>query len=151
MVGRRELRGLIEEVVRREVGATSVVRSCLRCGSSDHGRPHALTGDGNPPYVSLSYTEGLAVAAWTWAGPIGVDVERTGPPVGEFGDRRAWTRAEAILKATGEGLSRDPRDLPDMSTAPLALPDGWLGTVAVAGVDAAQVSWRAVGPAVALR
>lgn len=150
-IGRRELRVLVEEVVRRELGAdaVAVARSCPRCGSAEHGRPRVRTSHGTAPYLSLSYAGDLAVAAWTWAGPIGVDIEQTGPPVGEFGDRRAWTRTEAILKATGEGLSRDPRDLPELWTTPLALPPGWVGTVAVAGVERADFSWRTAGPATA--
>jgi 4'-phosphopantetheinyl transferase len=147
-VGRSELRLLIEDVVCRELGADAVARSCPRCGSSEHGRPRLRTG-GDPPYLSLSYTGDLAVAAWTWDGPIGVDIERVGPPVGEFGDRREWTRTEAVLKATGEGLIRDPSDLPDLWTAPLPLPPGWVGTVAVAGVENAEFSWRTAGPAAA--
>jgi hypothetical protein len=148
---RAELRRQIEALVCRELDAERLVRLCPRCGSSGHGRPRLLGRDGPVPWVSLAYGPGLAVAAWTWAGPIGVDVEPDGPPVGEFGefgDRAAWTRAEALLKATGEGLSRDPQDLPALWSAPLPLPTGWVGAVAVDhdGPGDPELSWRLTGP-----
>jgi phosphopantetheinyl transferase len=146
---RAELRRLIEAAVCRELDAERLVRLCPRCGSSGHGRPRVLGRAGPVPWVSLAYGPGLAVAAWTWAGPIGVDVEPEGPPVGEYGDRAAWTRAEALLKATGEGLSRDPHDLPELWSAPLPLSAGWVGAVAVDhdGTSDPELSWRSVGPA----
>jgi phosphopantetheinyl transferase len=137
---RDDLRRRLHDVLRAEVGAVDVVRLCPRCASAAHGRPRVVGP--HPPHVSLAYADGLAVVAWSWEGPVGIDVEREGPPVGEFGDRLGWTRAEALLKATGEGLHRDPTDLPDLPTARLALPEGYVGTVAGTGV-----SWRTAGPA----
>lgn len=134
-------------MLRAELGATRVTRLCHRCGSAAHGRPSLTVAQGTAPSVSLSYADGLALVAWTWDGPIGVDVEAEGPPVGEFGSRQEWTRTEAVLKATGEGLARDPGDLPPMWSAPLDLGPGWVATVAVAGVEEADVSWRTAGPA----
>lgn len=140
MTDRDDLRRQLHDVLRAEVGAVDVVRLCPRCASPAHGRPRVVGPD--PPHVSLAYADVLAVVAWSWDGPVGVDVEREGPPVGDFGDRLGWTRAEALLKATGEGLRRDPTDLPDLPTAQLALPEGYVGTVAGTGV-----SWRTAGPA----
>jgi 4'-phosphopantetheinyl transferase len=147
---RAELRTELEAWLCAELKVSRVVRMCPRCGSSGHGRPVVLgapRGAGGPPWVSLSYADGLGVAAWTWDGPVGVDAEVEGPAVGEFGDRSAWTHAEAVLKASGAGVARMPQDLPPMWARPLELPAGWVGTVAVAGVDDPVVTCRSVGPA----
>jgi phosphopantetheinyl transferase len=144
---REALRRSAEAVLRAELGATNLARLCPRCGSGAHGRPHLTVARGRAPSVSLSYADGLVLVAWTWDGPIGVDVEPEGPAVGEFGTRREWTRAEAVLKATGEGLSQDPGELPPMWSMPLDLGPTWVATVAVAGVAEADVSWRTAGPA----
>lgn len=140
MTSRAELRTQLHDILRSEVGARDVVRICPRCAATSHGRPRVI-GE-RPPQVSLSYAEDLAVVAWSWEGPVGIDVERDGPDVGEFGDRLTWTRTEALLKTTGEGLARDPADLPDLPTSSLTLPDGYVGTLAGRGV-----SWRSAGPA----
>lgn len=141
--GREALRALAERLLLEHTGATGVVRLCPRCGGADHGRP-LLTGAGPLPHVSLAYADGLVALAWSHDGPVGVDVEREGPPVGTYGDRKAWTRAEALLKHAGTGLAHDPRDgLPDdVPTHDLGAPDGYVGTVAGRGV-----SWRLAGPA----
>jgi ribosomal protein S27AE len=113
-------------------GIVALGRLCPRCGSSDHGRPWAR-GRGGTTYVSLAYADGIAVAAWSTVGAVGVDVERDdGRDAGVYGDLVAWTRAEAVLKATGEGLRRDPADLPDAWTTPLLdLPTGYVGHLAL--------------------
>lgn len=136
---RTMLRRLGEEILRAETGATRIVRVCPRCGSDGHGRPTAI---GSSATVSMAYATGLVAVAWSWTGPVGIDVEAAGPPVGEFGDRLSWTRTEALLKATGEGLRRDSSDLPVLPARTLDLPAGYIGTVA-----GASVSWRLAGPA----
>jgi 4'-phosphopantetheinyl transferase len=117
-------------VLREELGAAAVGRLCPRCGSAEHGRPYVRVAEGPAPAVSLSYAEGLVAVAWSWAGPVGVDVEAAGPPV-DGTERRDWTRAEAALKAGG-----------DPPLADLALPGGYVGTVA-----GREVSLRLAGPA----
>jgi hypothetical protein len=119
-----------EELLLEATGARSIGRLCRWCGSSSHGRPVAL---GTDAHVSISYADGLLAVAWSYDGPVGIDVERD---LAE--DRAGWTRVEALLKATGEGL-RDWPDvvLPDLPTSPLDLPPGYVGTIAGTGV-----SWR---------
>ena len=131
MVGRAELRAEAEALLRRELGATSVARLCPRCGSGTHGQPLVRVPAGRPPSVSLSYAGDLVAVAWSQAGPVGVDVEVAGPPVDGI-DRREWTEAEASFKAGG-----------DLRVEALALPEGYVGSVAGAGVTV-----RLAGPAV---
>jgi 4'-phosphopantetheinyl transferase len=132
-VDRAPLREAAHAVLTAEVGATAVGRLCPRCGSAEHGRPYVVTA-GAAPYVSLSYADGLVAVAWSYAGPVGVDVEVDGPPV-DGTDRREWTRAEAAFKAGADAPLTD-----------LSLPDGYLGTVA-----GAEVSVRLAGPGAAPR
>ena len=130
LADRAALREAAHAVLREELPATAVGRLCPRCGSPEHGRPYVRVADGPAPAVSLSYAEGLVAVAWTWAGPVGVDVETSGPPV-DGTERREWTRAEAAFKAGGEAPLAD-----------LPLPGGYVGTVA-----GREVSVRLAGPA----
>jgi hypothetical protein len=126
---RASLRALAHQVLRLETGADDVRRLCPRCGSADHGRPSVRTTSGTAPAVSISYAGGLVAVAWGWGGPVGIDIEADGPPVGAV-DRREFSTAEALFKAGS-----------DVPTTALELPDGYVGTVAGTGV-----SWRLAGP-----
>jgi 4'-phosphopantetheinyl transferase len=105
--------------------AVAVDRTCDRCGAQ-HGRPRL---PGNGLHASVSHSGDIVAVAITSAGPVGVDVEavrsidfaavteRVCTP-GERNHVHAaadfftfWTRKEAVLKATGEGLLRPMTDL----------------------------------------
>ncbi|MCO6010647.1 4'-phosphopantetheinyl transferase superfamily protein [Actinoallomurus purpureus] len=120
--------------------------TCARCGGP-HGKPRLPEGGLE---FSISHSGdriALAVAPGT---PVGVDVERLiesrdldglaaavladGEGLGPDGTDRAaalttyWTRKEAVLKTTGDGLSVAPRTLtvsaPGRPPALLSWPDG---------------------------
>jgi len=91
-----------------------------------------------PVNLSISYAEDLTLVALTQAGAVGVDVERVEATV-SFTDFDAvvaheqergteihsrtitWVRKESLLKATGRGLTVDPRQI--QLTAPDEPPD----------------------------
>lgn len=117
-----------------EPGEVAVDRTCDRCGDQ-HGRPR-LPGSGL--HASVSHSGDLVAVALTAAGPVGVDVEAVRPidfvavadricTPSERAEVRGltdfytvWTRKEAVLKATGEGLARPMTDL--HVSAPSAVP-----------------------------
>lgn len=124
--------------------AGPVTRLCPRCAGTDHGRPRTAGGA-----LSLAYAAGLVVLARAEGTGLrlGVDVEPdpgVGPTPAGLADRAAWTRAEAVLKATGEGLRRDPASVraDEAWTTALPLPPGWAGTLAVLPARPVQVRWR---------
>ena len=141
-----------------------VGRLCPRCGSADHGRP-VVRGSGTAVFASVAYAPRLVAVALTGVGPVGVDVEwaadvtgaaarRTadtlGLPVGtrDLDVALAWTRAEAVLKATGEGLAADPSLAPDRVGADLRVlvPELGAGLVACVAVrcDRAELRQRTI-------
>jgi 4'-phosphopantetheinyl transferase len=140
---------LLRVTAARYLGAAPAVaavdRTCSRCGAQ-HGRPR-LPGSGL--HTSVSHSGDVVAVALTWAGPVGVDVEAVRTidyaaiaesvcTPAERTDVRTeadfyavWTRKEAVLKATGEGLSRSMADLhvtsPGSAPALLGLGSGPLG------------------------
>ncbi len=151
----------------------AVDRACGRCGAQ-HGRPR-LPGSGL--HVSVTHSGDVVAVALTSAGPVGVDVEAVRPidyaaiadSVCTPAERNAvraeadfyvfWTRKEAVLKATGEGLSRPMTDLhvtqpgsapmllglcggppPACQLADISVGDGYQGCVAVLTADPVAVS-----------
>lgn len=134
-------------------GDVMIRRRCAHCGSADHGRPSA--GPGAPDY-SVSHSGAWAVLAVAGSGRVGADLERRGlrhadiallagatldpaeraefrslPAAGRPGwFYRMWTRKEAVLKATGQGLTM-PVSALDVRTSPVAVPpaDGRAGAL----------------------
>ncbi|MHA6968729.1 4'-phosphopantetheinyl transferase family protein [Glutamicibacter bergerei] len=154
------LRLLLSYVTYGELDQSSDVdisRHCISCNSSDHGKP-------TTPHhsISLSRTRELVIAA---VGPkdlrLGTDIERGTAlsPRGVFpgfdqialtpaelklvhrdkapDDTRllAWTAKEALLKADGAGLRREPSTVRVLSPAVLkaARRNRWAGSSHLAG------------------
>ncbi|MCW2573775.1 MAG: phosphopantetheine-protein transferase [Frankiales bacterium] len=106
--------------------------AAIRYEHGDHGKPRLAPGLGRLEF-NLSHSQDLALLAITRDRPVGVDVEwlrvlsgdvmdlsetqfseterkvlRALPPAERrTGFFRCWTRKEALIKASGEGLTRD--------------------------------------------
>ena len=156
IVSRGELRRVLGDACGSDARSVSFV-------AGHNGKP--MLGDqrgDSPLHFNLSHSGALAVVALTRVGPLGVDVEATR----RIADRDAvvarffseaeqaayralpeeargvafyngWTRKEAVIKATGEGLSADLGAF-DVSLAPDEPPR----TLAVGGSVAAARRWQ---------
>lgn len=118
------LAGLLHELHRGLAPeAFAFARQCASCGSTEHGVPSArLVGEHSSPApalprVSISYATGLVAVgvappeATAFAIDVELDDARTRARIAEAldlspadADIRAWTRLEAIAKASGAGL-----------------------------------------------
>ena len=155
-----------------EASAVVVDRTCDWCGSP-HGRPRL---PGTRLHASISHSNYLAVVAISNSGPVGVDIEFMearydadlllsvcSESEREFVRTPAdffayWTRKEAVVKATGEGLNRALTDVivtpPHVAPAVLSIDglaqpgcrmfdahvDGYAGAAAVLTCDPVSFS-----------
>lgn len=158
-LGAALLRAAVAGTTGRRPSEVRIERPCDQCGEP-HGRPRVADLE-----VSVSHSAELVAVAVTTAGPTGIDVEAEtdldyepllttvcAPQEKQFVRSTAdflayWTRKEAVLKATGQGLRTPMTDLavtpPDeppallspmgipCQMADLELPDGYAGAVAV--------------------
>jgi 4'-phosphopantetheinyl transferase len=123
MAGRGILRELLGRYLRRDPATLEFIQAA-------HGKPELKRESTTTPlHFNLSHCGDLALIAVSWLGPIGVDVERVrlvkdvSDLVARFFSEREnelfqklpddqkpiaffnlWTRKEALLKATGEGI-----------------------------------------------
>ncbi|MFF9479684.1 4'-phosphopantetheinyl transferase family protein [Streptomyces sp. NPDC014733] len=169
-----ELRRVLGGLLGTAPGAVELVRlACPGCGGP-HGRP-AVAGGG--VHFSLAHGDGLALLGLA-AAPIGVDVERVPAaqlvadasaalhpaeraelarlpePARRAAFARCWTRKEAYLKATGEGLSGTalhdrrlgcgprPEPVPGWTLTDVPVPGGWAAACVVRGSGAATPPHR---------
>jgi 4'-phosphopantetheinyl transferase len=147
IVGRGSLRVILGRYLQAE-------SRTLEFSYGPHGKP-ALAGAfaASGLYFNLAHSEDLALLAVTRLGPVGVDLEKVGPLddmdelVARFFSPREnsrfaqlskeqkpsaffnlWTRKEALLKATGEGIGQSLNQvevsfLPGEPAKLLTLPD----------------------------
>lgn len=109
-------------LARQMLPASSALSArCPSCGADDHG---PVRVSGVSARASIAYAGDRAVVAVSTdprVRALGVDAERRRAPVrdaagydglfssGVPASVRSWTRVEAVLKALGTGIRRDPR------------------------------------------
>lgn len=111
---------LLRRVLGRRLGlpprAVPIDRACRHCGADDHGKPF-VTGVDPPTVFSFSAASGVVAVAVASGGELGVDIEEPRPRgwlrdcPGAPSSARSWVRLEALLKATGHGLTVEPTAL----------------------------------------
>lgn len=119
------LRALIHEVT--GFADARLTHACRSCGSSDHGRPVVIgvprmavsvsrTRDGDTALVACAEHPGLGVdveacGAANFAGFANVALHPKERCLSAVERTQLWVRKEALLKAHGIGLERDPRTI----------------------------------------
>ena len=159
VVAHAALRSILADRLGTSANTVSfVAQPCANCGKR-HGKPTLSSQHASELKFNLSHSGELAVVAVDPRDPVGVDVERVRHDldverlaerfldskvariVGRSGDRHreffgAWTRAEAVLKATGEGVGVLPLGVGldarvrRFQVVELAVPPGYAGALA---------------------
>jgi phosphopantetheinyl transferase len=134
-----DLAGLPESSIRLH-------QTCRWCDGT-HGQPYV----DHPAavFVSWSHAGDRVVAAATYLGPLGVDVESVeAVERARIGDDAAsWVRKESLLKATGDGLTVRPEDVvagPGPVVASLDFGAGYAGCLTVLTTAKPRVEVRRV-------
>jgi 4'-phosphopantetheinyl transferase len=121
----RALADLVAGYLGVRVDQVHVGRRCPQCAATDHGRPVVRTVEGRRVHVTIARTLGRTAVAAGSTGPIGVDLEcvdadrfsgvatvarHAGEPESPtLADVAVqWVRKEAVLKATGWGVTYGP-------------------------------------------
>lgn len=172
-------RATLRRLLSAELGLEPA-KLCLR--EARHGRPELAGREDGALVFNMAHSGDRALLAWRRGGLLGVDLEEHRPvqrmeelaeetlTPDELEDWRAapeltrearffrtWTRKEAVLKATGLGLSGGLRQLDVRGDTPLAVAfagthfcvldlDPWTDCPAALAVDgpAPELRWRAV-------
>lgn len=132
VLGRGLARLAVAQMTDAEPESIEFTATCRHCGGP-HGRPEYQSLDGLLR-LSISHSQARVGVALTWDMPCGLDIEqvalRGDAPLANVlspaervafaalsaSERmgafiRTWTRKEAVLKATGDGLLLSPTDL----------------------------------------
>lgn len=156
VAGRARLRMILGRYLDRDPGE-------IVLAEGPHGKPRVVQGAGEEPlHFNVSHSDGVALYAVAHEGSVGVDIERMReiadwPDIAATvftpqeqarirglpaqwrmrGFMEAWTRQEAFLKATGEGLGAEEpgqRDAQECgyTLQPLTPMLGYLATLASA-------------------
>lgn len=162
-LGSALVRSLVAELDGTVAAQVTVDRACPRCGEQ-HG-PVTVPGRGWRCSVTHSGAFALAAAvAAPDASTVGLDLETRCPPewatlapdllapgepapTDEAGFLTLWVRKEAVLKATGEGLSRHMSTVPVVGSTggPLRLVDLDVGPLRAEGAGEPTAAALAVG------
>jgi 4'-phosphopantetheinyl transferase len=146
---------------------SGIAPEALEFDAGENGKPQ-LVQQFTDLRFNLSHTDGLALIAITRGREVGVDVERVDESITfqdiaehyfeprELWDLRiappdervtrffeVWTRKEAALKATGEGLAALRRAMDgNLDVRSLRPAQGYAGAVACAGPDWRLACWE---------
>lgn len=133
----------------------------LRFDSGPHGKPGLVNGGVE---FNLSHSADRAVLAVSTGGPVGVDVESmrelshvdqvaerilSAGELEEFGRSdephrfvlAKWTCKEAVVKQSGDGITRSLREVDGSVCTSIAVGDGFLGALAADGAAHVLRTW----------